>query len=137
MPCGDITEKIRLSIDNDERIVSYQFSKITCGGSIGGDLPLGQPLIGTRLDSIMEMTEGSDRLSGISSSDMNEFIKIKQIRTIKHVIKVYLGREAGGIDNQCTIAGIEYDDQGVTIDAQIKMSLDAGKVQACDHCGPG
>lgn len=137
MPCGDITEKINISIDNNDRLVSYQFLKKTCGGSIGDSVAVEQQLIGMRINSIIGLTGDAIGLSVNNHNDIDKFLKLKHIHAIRTVIKAFLGLEPGGNRGFCTIEGIVYDGQRTVIDAEIKLDLGTERIKACDHCGPG
>ncbi len=137
MPCGDITERIRLSIDNDDRVVSYQFSKKTCGGGIGTESLLHDRVIGQHIDNIIGQNQFAFAATSFSRDDIEEFLKLKHFNAIQTVIRVFLGLSPGGVGSACTIAGIEYDRENIIIDAEISIDLNAEKVKACEHCGPG
>jgi len=137
MPCGDITERIRLSIDNDDRLVSYQFSKKTCGGGIGTETLLEDQLIGQHIDTILGQNDYLSATSNFGADNIDEFLKLKHFHAIQNVIRVFLGLAPGGVGDSCTIAGIEHDHDSIVIDAEIRIDLNAEKVKACDHCGPG
>ena len=36
MPCKNTSSKVTVFLDNDDRLVDFDFSKITCSKSIGG-----------------------------------------------------------------------------------------------------
>ena len=137
MPCGDITERIELSIDNDDRLVSYRFSKKTCGGGIGDESLLDDRVIGRPIDNIIAQNQMAFAATDFSRDDIEEFLKLKHFNAIQTVIKVFLGLSPGGVGSACTIAGIEYDRENIVIDAEIRIDLNAEKVRACEHCGPG
>ena len=137
MPCGDITERIKLSIDNDDRLVSYRFSKKTCGGGIGTESLLDDWVIGQHIDEIIGQNQFAFAATNFSRDDIEEFLKLKHFNAIQTVIRVFLGLSPGGVGSPCTIAGIEYDRENIVIDAEISIDLNAEKVKACEHCGPG
>ncbi len=136
MPCGDITERIRLIIDSGDRLVSYRFLKKTCGGSIGPETLHQEDIIGQSIDVIVGREERSFQGMGMGGNDIAEFLKGKHINAIQSAIRAFLGLKPKGNSSSCTIARIEYDKNGTFIEAEIKSELEVDKVKACDHCGP-
>lgn len=135
MPCGDITERIRLTIDSDDRLVSYRFLKKTCGGSIGPETLHQEDIIGQPIDIIVGWEERSFQGMGMGGNDIAEFLKGKHIYAIQSTIRAFLGLTPKDISSSCTIARVEYDRNGTFIEAEIKSKFAVDKVKACDHCG--
>lgn len=136
MPCGDITEKIKLTLDNNNRIDSYSLSKKTCGGAIGFESLLLDYVGGQSIDKILGNNELSFLQTDLADEDIEIYLRLKHFYAIQSVLNVYLGNSSGGTGDSCTIAGIEYNDGYIIIDAEIKIDLLADQIKSCDHCGP-
>jgi hypothetical protein len=136
MPCGDITEKIELSLGFDNKIDSYRFSKKTCGGAIGMETLLHEYVKGRDIESIIDQNEFGFLQANFAADEIDEFLRVKHFLAIKSVLNVYLGNSPGGVDDSCTIASIEYIEDKIIIRAEINSDLIVDQISACDHCGP-
>lgn len=136
MPCGDITETIKVTLDNDNRIDSYSLSKKTCGGAIGVESLLLDHVGGLSIDQIIRTDELSFAHTNMAEDEIEQYLKLKHFHAIRSVLNVFVGVSPGGTGDACTIAAIEYGDEYTVIDAEIKISLLADRIEPCDHCGP-
>ena len=135
MPCTNVTELIRATLDAEERLVSYRFIKRTCGSGIGGE----DLLIGAFRDrpiaDIINLDVESFRDSYPAGDELREFLLLKHFFALKGVLQVYAGDEAGGIGDFCTISNIGHENGEVIVDAEIAIDAVTEKIQACGHCG--
>lgn len=136
MPCTDITENIRVTLDHDNRIDSYTLSKKTCGGAIGVESLLLAHVGGRSIDDIVGNHELSFLQPSMSEDEIEAYLKLKHFHAIQSVLNVFVGISPGGTGDACTIAAIEYGDGYTVIDAEIKINLLADQIEPCDHCGP-
>lgn len=136
MPCTDITENIRVTLDNDNRIDTYRLSKKTCGGAIGVESLLLDYVGGQSVDEIIGDKELSFLQPNLAEDEIEQYLKLKHFHAIRSVLNVFVGISPGGRGDACTIAGIEYGEGYTVIDAEIKISLVADRIEPCDHCGP-
>ena len=137
MPCGDITERIKLTLDNDNRIDSYALSKKTCGGAVGLESLILEHVGGQSIDEIIGNTELSFLQPSTAEDEIEQYLRQKHFYAIRSVLNVYVGVSPGGTGDLCTIAGIEHSSEFTVIDAEISIDLLADQVEPCDHCGPG
>jgi len=137
MPCGDITERITITLDSESRVDSYTFFKKTCGGAVGIDSLILDRIGGQSIDSIVSDSELGFLRAGIDGEDVEEFLRVKHFHAIQSVLRAYLGVSSGGVGESCTIAGVDYDGGFTTIDADIDIDLMVDQIKACAHCGPG
>ena len=91
---------------------------------------------GLTIDNIIANNELFLRPTKRSEDDIERYLKLKHFSAIQAVLNVYLGQSPGGVDDSCTIAGVEFNGEHTIIDAEIKINLMADRVKACDHCGP-
>lgn len=133
MPCKNVTELLRLTIDERENIVDYDLAKETCGAAVG-DEPF---LLGFFKDrpytDILDLD--TERFCKIYPVDKRlQFICLKHFIALSALLRVYTGREAGGVADFCTIADIKSDNGAVTIEAQIAVDLVTEKIKSCGYC---
>ena len=57
MPCNDITEKLKIKLDSENKLTDYHLTKRTCGGAVGADSLLLDKLKGETAESIVAMGE--------------------------------------------------------------------------------
>ncbi len=137
MPCGDITERIELTLDSDDRIDSYTFFKKTCGGAVGIESLILDDVGGQSVDSIVANTEYGFLQFRNVQDEVEEFLRLKHFHAIQNVLRAYLGLTPAGVKEPCTIASVQYDDGKTIIDAEINVDLMVDQIKSCDHCGPG
>lgn len=135
MPCDDITEKIKLTLNDDNRIESYSFSKKTCGGGIGLESLLLDDIGGQFIEDIINNNSILSFPAKIDESNIESYLRLKHLYAIQTVLNVYLGKTSGGVNDSCTIAAIEYDENETVIQAEIKIDLATNRIKLCDHCG--
>ncbi len=136
MPCGDITERVKLTINDNNRIDSYSLSKKTCGGAIGFESLLMKYISGQPIDKIIKTNKLLFSQTEFDDNEIEKYLRLKHFTAIQSVLNVYLGKSSGGANDSCAIAGIEYDGRNILIDADIKIDLTSDNVESCDHCGP-
>ena len=137
MPCGDITERTKIRIDKESRLISYNYNKKTCGGAVGPESMIIDGLKGKRAEEIINLSEIDFFKFDNFENKIDEFLNLKHFFAVKSALKVFLGVTSGRIGDTCTIAGVEYSDDETIIDADINIELITDQIKACAHCGPG
>ncbi|RKX20811.1 MAG: hypothetical protein DRP51_05165 [Candidatus Zixiibacteriota bacterium] len=136
MPCGDITERLKLTVDDNNCLDSYIFSKKTCGGAIGMESLLLDYIGGKSIETIIKSNELTFLQTNLAKEDIETYLRLKHFSAIQSVLNIYVGKSSGGANDICAIAGIEYDGGNTIIDAEIKINLLADNIESCDSCGP-
>lgn len=136
MPCGDLTERMRIVLDRRERLKSYLLTKKTCGGAVGVGSLLLEKLEGRGIDELILLNEFRFSQEHPPEDHIEEFLNIKHLMALKAVLGAYAGTGSGGSD-LCEILSIDFDDGNAVIEADIDVHILAEKVKACAHCGPG
>jgi hypothetical protein len=137
MPCGDVTELIDLTLDQEHRISAYRLSKKTCGGAVGLESFLLGEIGGLSANQIAEAEDRACRSPGASRKNIEEFLKWKHFNAVRSVIRAYFGMSGCGVGDACTISTIDYDDNQTMISAEINVDLMVEEIESCSHCGPG
>ena len=134
MPCSDVTEEIRVVLDKDERLAEYSLKKRTCGRSIGAPAVIAEELYGLDTDYILSGED--DLLLGekANARRARKFIALKHLFAVRSALAAYRGLEGEFWKSVCAIAGIEYRDGEVIIDADIKIEMIAENIVACRSC---
>jgi hypothetical protein len=134
MPCNNIVEQIRITLDDRDRLTGYRFIKQTCGQGVGARSLLTEFFLGLSIDELLVID--SKRLLAVClpEDDVSRFLHLKHLFAIQAALEVYTGRANGASNSPCAIAEIGDDQGQVVIDADIDVGLVADKIKACDGC---
>ncbi len=134
MPCSDVTELIQVTLDNDERLEDYFFSKRTCGQGVGAGNLLIEQFRGRTVDEILAYDAEHYVTEFPVEDELEEFLGLKHFFAIQSVLEVLVGKEPGGKGDPCAAAEISYDDGRLVIDGQIEVDLVTEKIKSCGNC---
>jgi len=133
MPCSDSSSGLNIRIDLNERLVKFDFAKITCSSEIGGGKKLSQFCIGKSLEEILDL----DFRMLVSALDLNadeeaQFILYMELDALKAAVAQYLGIDYQGVDTErCKISSIEYNEQCIDIALVIFPPKELPKILPC------
>src|SRR5271170_2546508 len=105
MPCSDSSSGLNIRLSLDERLVKFDFAKITCSSEIGGGKNLSQFCAGKTLEELLDL----DFRMLVSALDLNtdeeaQFILDMELDALKSAIAQYLGITYEGVDaDRCKI----------------------------------
>ena len=132
MPCSDSSSSIALRLDTEERFVSFDFAKITCGREITGQTGYSKFCVGKALPEILSLTYNQARHELGSKTEEEQFILYLEWDALRSAIAQYLGVEIDGIDkDRCKITSIEHDERGVEIAEVILPPKELPKILPC------
>ncbi len=135
MPCDNVLELIRITLDSDERLKSYKLQLMTCGKSIGAESLI--------LDRVRDMSISEIRalepakFQSEKDSGIENFLRLKHLFALQLALETYTGQSSGAVSSACKIAEINYDQSGVIIDADIEVDIMVDKIKACGPCDSG
>jgi hypothetical protein len=134
MPCSDVTEEIRVILDSDDRLKHYSLKKRTCGRSIGAPAVIEDEIRG--LDMELILSGDDDMLLGekAKARRARKFIALKHLYALRTALAAYKGLDMEFRGKACAIAGIEYGEGEVIIDADIKIEMITQNIVACRSC---
>ncbi len=137
MPCSDITETIIIKLDKDNKLTDYSFLKRACGGNIGQKSFLLKHLIGYSPEDIINLRQ-SDLIRSLNPADSTEsFLAMKHISVIQFCFQMYYGDKENNPKNAIKFYSINYDENGIELEADVKLELDVKKIDPCNNCGCG
>ncbi len=135
MPCTDITDRLELTVDSDDRIIGYSLNKLTCGGSVGEEHMIAQWLIGKNVDEVIKTPVDSFHASlRTTISDIGEYLALKHFIAVQTGLAVMMGEKAGRLEDDCTVECIEYNGTHTTLIVHINVNLITDKIVACNSC---
>lgn len=135
MPCSNITELMRVVLDEDDRLIDYRFIKRTCGAGVGGENLLITMFRGKFASGILEFDIDDFVKVYPAGDELQRFLLLKHFIALQGVLRVYTGAASGGLDDFCTISGIGHEDGEVVIDSEIAVDAVTEKIESCGHCG--
>ena len=134
MPCSDITELIRVELDESDRLKHYTFAKRTCGQGVGAESLLIDQLRGRNLDQLLAVT-AEDFLAEFPIYDeIEEFLSLKHLFAVQSALEVLTGKEPGRKNDPFAAGEIQYDEHETVITGRIIVDLVTEKIKACGGC---
>jgi len=133
MPCSDSSSGLNIRLDLNERLIKFDFAKITCSSEIGGGKKLSQFCIGKSTEEILDL----DFRMLVSALDLNsdeeaQFILYMELDALKSAVAQYLGIEYQGVDaERCKISSIEHNDECIDIALVILPPKELPKILPC------
>ena len=134
MPCNDVTELLKISLDPEDRVKSYSLSKRTCGGTMGRDELILKMIRGKTAAEIVQKP-ADEFYSGITfSSDLKEMVYLKHYFAVQGGLAEFLGRESSESHSECTIESVVYGPDGVELTVLVHVDMLTDKIKACGGC---
>jgi len=133
MPCSDSSSGLNIRLDLNERLVKFDFAKITCSSEIDGGKRLSRFCVGKTLEEVLAL----DFRMLVSALDLNEdeeaqFILYMELDALRSAAVQYLGIEYQGVDGErCKISSLEYGDEFIDIALVILPPKELPKVLPC------
>ena len=133
MPCSDSSSSICIRLDREERILSFEFAKITCGREIGAQTEFQKFSKGKTLEEILNA--GFFQLVntlGLRDDEEKQYVLYLEWDALRSAIAQYLGKDIDGIDRErCKITSITYDEDAIEIAEVILPPREMPKILPC------
>ncbi len=132
MPCSDSSSSISIKLSHDERFISFDFAKITCGREITAKTGYSRYCVGKTLEEILAIpfTQAVQDL-GLKDEE-SQFILYLEWDALRSAIVQYAGIEADDVDkNRCRITSIEYNENEIEIAEVIFPPKELPKILPC------
>lgn len=115
MPCKDTTSRVIVLLDQEDCLVDFDFSKISCNKEIGGGTGYLEYCKGKSIDEIMrlEFQEPLDFLAPESTE--GQFFIYLEWDALRTSLAQYLGEVADIDQEKYQISSITSDEKGTTI----------------------
>lgn len=106
MPCEDTAAEISIVIDTNEKLLSYEYEKMTCHKDIGTEQVYRNFCIGKIIDHLSEISfEEVKRDCPVNNSE-EEFLLYLEWKAIREALREYLGKEKDSDSKRYKIAEI-------------------------------
>lgn len=133
MPCNDSSSGLNIRLDLNERLVKFDFAKITCSREIAGDTGYCEYCRGKSLEEILahEFLSIVDDLN-IGQDEEKQFILHLEWDALRSGIAQYLGIDHPSIDvERCRITSIDHTDEFIEIAQVILPPKELPKILPC------
>ena len=132
MPCSDSSSSISIRLDHDEKFVSFEYAKITCGREINGGTKFSEYCKGRGLAEILKIPFAQVNGEINPPDEETQFILYLEWDALRSAIAQYLGSDDADIDtNRCRITSIDYDENGIEIAQVILPPKELPKILPC------
>lgn len=134
MPCSDVTEVLRLRVDDAERLAGYQFRKRTCGRAVGEESLLEALLAGLPAASILAYELDAFADENPTASDEEMFLQLKHLLAVQAGLRALLGHASAGASDPVRVARVATEDGGVLLEAELSVDVITEQIKACGRC---
>ena len=132
MPCSDSSSSISLQLDSEEKFISFEYAKITCGSPIDGKTGLSKYLTGKDLREILNIPFSKIIQDLNIIEDEGKFILYLEWDALRSAIAQYVGTDDASIDQErCQITSIEHTENGIEIAEVILPPKELPKIVSC------
>lgn len=132
MPCSDSSSSISLKLNHDEKFMSFEYAKITCGREIAADTGLNKYLKGKNLQEILKIPFQEIQEALIPRDDETQFVLYLEWDAMRSAVGQYLGISDPQIDTErCQITSIAYTERGIEIAEVILPPKELPKILPC------
>ena len=132
MPCSDSSSSIALKLDSDDKFVSFDFAKITCGREITAQSGYGKYCQGKTLEEILQIPFAQVMQDLKQDTEENQFILFLEWDALRATIGQYLGISQDDVDaERCHITSVESTDQGTEVALVILPPKELPKILPC------
>ena len=131
MPCKDTASKVIVFLDDNDRLIDFDFSKITCSKEIGGGTGYLEYCKGKSVEEIMQVDFQMSLEFLNPETDEDQFFLYLEWDALRTSIAQYLGNISNIDQNRYQVASITCDKIGVTIVQIIQPPEQMPKIVSC------
>ena len=131
MPCKDTTSRVTVFLDNQDRLIDFDFSKITCSKEIGGGTGYLEYCKGKLAEEIMEIDFQMPLDFLNPKTDEDQFFLYLEWDALRTSIAQYFGEKSKIDENRYQVFSITCDETGVTIVQIIRPPEKMPKIISC------
>ena len=134
MPCHDITDTLKIRLDDQDRIIRYSLIKRSCGGAVGQKSLIIKWLQNRSAEEVLGLTAEAILNAHPTRSHTWEYLLIKHFLAVQSGLAILLGRQSGSSSDSCTAEAIEYGPEGTTLTAHVRVDAMTDQIKACQSC---
>ena len=134
MPCSDISERIIVELDPDDRVIRYTLAKETCGAEVG-QISLLLPMVHASLvDEIIALDSFALAEQWSHLGEDEEFLYFKHLFALQEALRVYAGQSYGHQGATVALAKVAHSSQGVYLSGLVDIEGITREIRACGNC---
>ncbi len=134
MPCNDISDTIRIKINNENKITRYSLTKRTCGGEVGSETLILDWLKNYTVDELINVSAEKFLNDHPTDDEVIEYVLLKQFIAVRSSVATILGKESGGKDSFCTVDTLTYSEKGIVLTAYLNTDAITAEIESCGGC---
>ena len=132
MPCSDSSSSMIIKLDHEEKFITFEYAKITCGQEITGGTGLNAYLKGKTLPEIIEIPYPEIVADLDIKEEEDKFVLYLEWDVLRAGIAIYLGIDDPHIDMaRCSITSIEHNEEGIEIAEVVLPPKELPKILPC------
>ena len=131
MPCKDTTAHITVILDNNDCILNFNFSKLTCQKPVGGGTGFKEYCMGKSVDEVVQL-EFSDLIAelGLKNTE-DQFLLYLEWDALGAALGQYHGGSVEVDKERYQIATIAYESNQVEIKQMVSSPQEMPKLIPC------
>jgi hypothetical protein len=131
MPCKDTTAQITVILDENDCLISFNFSKLTCQKSIGGGIGFVELCYGKHIEEIIQL-EFSDLVVDLGLKDSEEQLLLYlEWDALGAALNQYQGGYGDLDKDRYQIATVAYESSQVEIQQMVASPKEMPKLIPC------
>ncbi len=134
MSCKDVTETIRVVLDEDDRLKEYVFAKHSCGHGVGAESLLIGQLKGASLKELLNFSAESFLSQFPVRNELEEFLSLKHLFALQGALEVLTGKEPGRVGDPFATGEITCDAGETIVSGRTGVDILVEKISACGGC---
>lgn len=134
MPCNDVTEILKLTLDPEDRVIRYSLSKLSCGGAVPGRSLIRKWVKHQTAAAILQLNPKLIVDDVQTEDPIEEYLHLKHLFAIQMALTTFLGGQAGRPDDACVINTISNGPEGTELLVELKVNVLTDKIKSCGLC---
>lgn len=133
MPCNDITEIVKLTLDSSDRITDYSLHKEMCGGSVAGRGLIRDLVKQVSVDNVLALSP-AEAIDGYERDETLTYLRLKHLFTIQSLLREYTGVARPQDSNLIEMLSVEQSEAGIALVARVALDALTDRIRACGLC---
>ena len=134
MPCTDVSENLKLTLDYQDRVIYYHLAKDTCSGAVGKPSLLKKWIKDRSAEEVLSATAETIQAFYPTRSQTWQFLYAKHLFAIQQALKALLGIETGRPTDYCAVHSVIHTPEGLEMYARLNIDLITEEIKACGGC---
>ena len=131
MPCKDTTSQISIILDHNDKLLNFEYSKMTCNKEIGGNTGFREYCLGKSVENLSELEFNDLFLELNLQEPENQFLLFLEWSALGAALDQYQGRLTPKDDERYQIATIAYESDRIEIKQMVLAPSKMPKIIPC------